>query len=264
VIDTVLPPSIASAVRFVKKLPTPFACWLALSMTTIIGPSCGFARPYGPRNSAAAVPLSPARASSDLTSDKGKFRITVNGREMGKEEFEISPDGGGWVAHGTSQLQTAAGTVQVTGTLELQADGTPIRYEWSTQGTKKAGATVTFNGPVATIELRIEGSRPFTQQFTFNTPSIVVLDNNLYYQYVVLARLYDRGKGGQQTFSVLVPQALTPGSVTVESLGNQDVDGKKMEELQVKTSDIEIDLYLDGGRLMRIVAPGNNAEITRE
>jgi hypothetical protein len=264
VIHTVLPPPIAFAVTFMKKVWTHFACWAALLMMTIIGPSCSFAWPYGPKNSAAAVPSSPARASSGLTSDKGKFRITVNGQEMGKEEFEISPGGGGWVAHGTSQLRTATGTMQVTGTLELQADGTPIRYEWSTQGSKKAGATVTFNGPVATIELRIEGSRPFTQQFTFNTPSIVVLDNNLYYQYAVLARLYDRSKGGQQAFSVLVPQALTPGSVTVESLGNQDVDGKKMEELQVKTSDIEIDLYLDGGRLMRIVAPGNNAEITRE
>jgi hypothetical protein len=207
---------------------------------------------------------SPARSSPGFVSEKGKFRIMVNGQQMGKEEFEISPGGGGWMAHGTSQLQTATGTMQVTGTLEFHADGTPVRYEWSTQGTKKAGATIAFNGPVATIELHVEGARPFTQQFTFNTPLIVVLDNNLYYQYAVLARLYDRGKGGQQTFSVLVPQALTPGSVTVDSLGNQDVDGKKMEELQVKTSDLELDLYLDGDRLMRIVAPSSNAEIIRE
>jgi len=211
-----------------------------------------------------AIAMTATSASTSFVAEKGKFRIMVNGQELGKEEFEITPTGGGWAAHGTSQLQTASGAMEITGTLQLQADGTPVRYEWSTQGAKKAGASVAFSGPVATIELHIEGSRPFTQQFTFNTPLIVVLDNNLYYQYAVLAHLYDRAKGGEQTFSVLVPQALTPGSVTVNSLGEQDVNGKKMEELQVKTSDLEVDLYLDGDRLMRIVAPSSNAEIIRE
>ena len=56
---------------------------------------------------------------------------------------------------------------------------------------------------------------------------------------------------------------MTPGSVTVESLGQKDVSGKKLEELQVKTEDLELDLYLDGQRLVRIVAPSANAEIVR-
>jgi len=112
--------------------------------------------------------------------------------------------------------------------------------------------------------LRLEGRRPFTQQFTFQSPQIAVLDNNLYYQYAVLARLYDRDKRGAQTFSVLVPQELTPGTLTIESLGEQNVSGnKKMEELVVKTEDLEVDLFLDGGKLMRIVAPSTNAEIDR-
>ena len=72
----------------------------------------------------------------------------------------------------------------VSGTLQLHADGTPVNYEWSTQGAKKASATIGFNGPTATIELRLEGRRPFTQRsrlsrrrsscsttiFTINTP----------------------------------------------------------------------------------------------
>jgi uncharacterized protein YaiE (UPF0345 family) len=205
-----------------------------------------------------------ARGSSPFQSEKGKFRILVNGQEVGKEEFEIGSNGGNWFARGTSDVQTPEGMTHVTGTLELHADGTPVRYEWSTQSAKKAGATVTFNGPVATIELHSEGARPFTQQFTFATPQIAVLDNNLYYQYAILARLYDKSKKGQQSFAVLVPQELTPGSVTVESVGNQDVDGKKLDELQVKSEDLEVDLYLDGDRLVRIVSPSVNAEIIRE
>jgi hypothetical protein len=206
-----------------------------------------------------------SKSLSIFTPDKGNFKILVNGQQMGKEEFEISPNGGDWVARGTSEIQSADGVTHVSGTLQLHADGTPVSYEWSTQGAKKASSTIGFNGPVATIELRMEGRRPFTQQFTFNSPQIAVLDNNLYYQYAVLAHLYDRDKKGVQSFSVLVPQELTPGSLTVESLGEQDSGGgKKLEELVVKTEDLEVDLFLDGGRLVRIVAPSTNAEIVRQ
>jgi hypothetical protein len=42
------------------------------------------------------------------------------------------------------------------------------------------------------------------------------------------------------------------------------VNGKQMDELQVKTEDIELDLYVDNGRLIRIVSPSSNAQIVRE
>ena len=140
-----------------------------------------------------------------------------------------------------------------------------MSYEWSTQGPKKASPRSLSADRRRRSNCASKGARPFTQQFTFNSPQIAVLDNNLYYQYAVLARLYDRDKKGVQTFSVLVPQELTPGSVTVESLGEQNSDsGKKLEELVVKTEDLEVDLFLDGERLMRIVAPSTNAEIVRQ
>jgi uncharacterized protein YaiE (UPF0345 family) len=205
-----------------------------------------------------------SNTSSGFTPDKGSFKILVNGQQTGKEQFDIGPNGTDWIAHGASQITTPTGVTRVTGTLKFRADGTPVRYEWSTQGEKKAAATITFSGPVASIELRLENARPFTQQLTFSSPQIVILDNNLYYQYAVLAHVYDWEKKGPQTFSVLVPQELTPGTITVESLGSQDVDGKKLEELSVKTEDLEVDVYLDGPRVVRIVAPSSNAEIVRE
>jgi hypothetical protein len=47
-------------------------------------------------------------------------------------------------------------------------------------------------------------------------------------------------------------------------MGKQDSGGKQLEELRVRTEDNEIDLFLDGQRLMRLVAPSANAEIIRE
>lgn len=204
------------------------------------------------------------KPDSGLAPDRGKLRILVNGAQAGEEEFSISEEAAGWVAHGSSELQTQQGAVHVTGTLSLHADGTPARYEWSTQGPKKASSTVEFNGASATAELHLEGMRPYTQQFTFNSPHIVVLDNNLYHQYGVLAHLYDWSKKGSQTFSVLVPQEMTPGSITVDSVGKQDFNGKNCEELVVKTEDLELDVYVDGPHLIGIVVPASGAQIVRE
>jgi hypothetical protein len=204
-------------------------------------------------------------AASAFSNDKGRFKVIVNGQQVGKEEFEIGSSGGNWVAHGVAQVQSQQGEAKITGTLNLKADGSPIRYEWSTQGAaKKASATIDFSGAAATVELRLDGARPYTQTFTFNSPRVVVLDNNLYHQYAILARLYDWSQKGPQTFSVLVPQELAPGDVTVEALGKQNVGGANLEELRVKSEDLELHLFLDGQKLMRITAPSSNAEIVRE
>jgi len=209
-------------------------------------------------------PWAPDKKSAGIAADKGKFKILVNGQPAGKKEFEINSSGGNWLAHGNSEIQTPQGATKITGSLTTRADGTPEHYDWSTQGAKKASAAIAFNADVATAELHMDGARPYTQQFTFNSPNVVILDDNMYHQYQILANLYDMDKKGAQTFAVLVPQELTPGNVTVEWLGKQDVDNKKMEAMRVRTDDNEIDLYLDGSKLMRLVAPAANAEVIRD
>jgi hypothetical protein len=234
-----------------------------LMRATVLGISIAVA--FGALTSfGSAAPGGVARVGSGLVPDKGHFRIMANGKEAGQEDFEISAAGGNWIVQGKSTIQTAKGPTHINGALELAGNGNPVRYEWSTDGDKKASATITFNGPSASIALNLANTQPYTQQLTFGSEPVAILDNNLYDQYAVLAGIYDWSKKGAQTFSVLVPQELTPGSVTVESLGKQDLDGKQMEELSVKTSDLEISLFLDKGHLMRIVAPQSDVEIVRD
>jgi hypothetical protein len=226
--------------------------------------AAGFAALLVDTSSRSFAAAAPSPAGALLVADKGDFQILVNGQKMGKEQFEIGPRGTDWVARGNSELETPDGTTHVSGTLELRADGIPTHYEWSTEGKKKASATIDFTNLSANIQLHLEGAKSYAQTLTFSTAPIVVLDNNLYHQYAILARLYDLEKKGPQTFSVLVPQELVPGTITVESLGKQEVDGKKLEELTAKTEDLEVHLYLDNGRLVRIAAPSNNVEIIRQ
>lgn len=202
---------------------------------------------------------------SALAADKGKFRIRVNGQEVGTEEFDIGESASGWAARGATEIHApGAPSSRVTAKLNLQPDATPLRYEWSIEGAKKASSTIEFQAGKAIVELRLEGARPYTQSFSFPSARIAVLDNNLHHQYEILARLYDWEKKGAQTVSVLVPQELTPGTVTMESLGEQTDNGKKVEALRVHSEDQEINLYFDAGKLVHVVVPSSNAEIIRE
>src|SRR5438477_5735202 len=198
--------------------------------------------------------------------DKGKLTIKLDGQTVGHEDFEIAPSGGGWPAKGLAEVKPPdSGASKVSGSLTLQGNGAPISYEWSSQAEKTNGAHILFANGVASITLEMQGARPFQQDLTFNTPLIAVLDNNLYHQYAVLARIYDWSKRGVQTFPVLIPQELTPGTITVQSMGSASADGKTYEGLKVNTSDLEILLLLDGNhRLMRLEVPDAKVSVVRE
>lgn len=201
-----------------------------------------------------------------LVQDKGKFAIKLGGQTVGHEEFEIAPAEGGWLAKGSSDIKPPEGAPsKVTGSLTLLSNGSPISYEWTAQSEKNSGAHIVFANGVARITLEMQGARTFQQDLSFNSSLIAVLDNNLYYQYAVLARIYDWSKAGEQTFPVLIPQELTPGSVTVLSTGAATSDGKTYEGLKVTSSDLEILLLLDNNhRLIRLEVPAAKVSVIRE
>ena len=201
-----------------------------------------------------------------FSQDRGKLAIQLDGRTVGHEEFEIAPANGGWLARGTTDLKAPdSAATRVTGSLTLQPDGAPISYEWLSQAEKTNGAHILFANGVAKITLEMQGARPFEQDMTFGSPLIAVLDNNLYYQYAVLARIYNWSKLGAQSLPVLIPQELTPGSITVESAGSATSGGKSYDALRVSTSDLEVILYLDANhRLMRLEVPSAKVSVTRE
>ncbi len=201
-----------------------------------------------------------------FAADKGKFTIQLDGQTVGHEEFEISPASAGWAAQGATDLKAPdSPAAHVTGMLTLQADGAPISYEWTSHAEKTNGARILFANGVAKITLQMQGARPFEQDMSFGTPLIAVLDNNLYYQYGVLARVYDWSKRGAQNLPVIIPQELTPGSVTVESTGSVTAKGKSYDGLRVTTSDLEVLLFLDSNhRLIRLEVPAAKVSVARD
>jgi len=206
--------------------------------------------------------------SGVFVEEHGTFQITLDGQPAGTEEFEIRPGAGEWTARGSAEVPGENGaTSKVTGKLELAPDGAPLRYDWTASSPRKAAATIVFEGTKAKMELRMDGATgPYTQEFNFPAPPVVILDNNMYHQYAILAHIYDWEHKEPKTYAVLIPQDLTPGSITVEYAGPQAVNGQKLEMLRVKSADLEVELYCDGAerKLMRLEVPAAKVVIVRQ
>ena len=190
----------------------------------------------------------------------------LDGHAVGNEEFEISRSGETWTARGSTTAHVPGGAdIKAAGQLKLSADGAPIRYDWSAEAQKKATGAVDFVDGTAKCAANLGTTSPLMKDFKFESPRIAVLDNNLYHQYAVLAQVYDWKSGGKQTFPVVIPQDLTPGSISVESLGPQQIENAKYDELRVSSTDLEILLYVDAKyHLMRLEVPASKVVIERE
>lgn len=208
-----------------------------------------------------------ATSAAVFVDEKGRFKVMADGQLVATEEFQISGNGGEWHARGNSEVPASAAgsTSKVSGKLDLTGDGRPVRYEWSASAPKKASAVIEFSGGTAKMELRMDNAAPFNQDFTFDSARVVILDNNLYHHYAILARLYDWKAKGPQSFTVFIPQDTTPGIVLVEYGGAKVVEGVQLEMLRVRSADNEIELYCDSSaKLLRISVPSSKVEIIRE
>lgn len=251
--------------KFAITIPRQSLAWLVV-LTLAAGMAEIAAAPDPRVPSQKAKSASSSATAAVFTPDKGKFRILLDGQAIGSEEFEISPSGDTWTARGSTTAHAPGGTdIKATGQLKLSADGSPMRYVWSAEARKKATGIVEFDNGTAKCSANLGGASPMMKDFKFATPRIAVLDNNLYHQYAVLAQIYDWNAGGKQTFPVVIPQDLTPGSISVESIGPQQVENTTYEAMRVNSTDLEILLYLDANHhLMRLEVPSSKVIIQRE
>jgi hypothetical protein len=200
-----------------------------------------------------------------LVSDKGAFRILLDGAEVGTEQFETAPSDKVWIVRSETVVRVPGEReTRSSGELRISADGTLLGYKWTAQAEKKTSGSVEFSQGTAKTSIDVGAKEPYLQDFVFPSPRVAVLDNNLYSQYALLALLYNWNVKGQQIFPVLIPQDMTPGSVSVESLGAKTIEAAPFEALRVNTADAEITIYFDARRrLMRLEVPAANVAIVR-
>lgn len=215
---------------------------------------------------ASALAAQSPSAGPKIAADHGQFRILLQGHVVGTEDFTISRQGKGWSDRSEIRLHLPGRRNETdTANLTLAANGSPIQYQWRGQSTRARSIEVEFHNDSAEMTLRQPASAPAMEAYSFPAGHVVLLDNNVYSQYAILAQLYDWKQGGPQKFSVLIPQDQAPGTITVQSSGKRRIHGERLDLLVVKSPDLEVDLYVNAThRLMLVRAPGSGAEVIRE
>ena len=233
-----------------------FAFWLWAGLTA----------PAQNKKSGSAAPLLYSGNES------GTFRIYFSGTEIGQEKFQITESGGSVKASAETRLTIEREKEKVSfllrPLLEFNRFFEPVSYEIGQEsGPNKTKARVTFKGAMSDAVYE-SGNERDARQIDLRK-DVLVLDDNVFHQYIILAKRYDFAKGGVQEFSAFVPQQFIAGGVSISDKGMETVpvlnQNLKLQHLLVDTGELQISLWLDDRHnLRKLAVPKSGVEVVRE
>jgi len=213
-----------------------------------------------------------ARAAPANPSDYGAFEISVAGKEIGVERFQILPSGNKIVAKAEIEFhtQTAGKTLALHSFPQLILDSQlrPLSYAWVQKGDQNSELRIDFTTAPVKAHYHTVNDKDDHREFLLSK-DVVVLDDNVLSQYEILVDRYDKTSRGPQIFRAFIPQEALPGQVSVVETGNEQVKiGGESESLRhlVVTADLaHIDLWADQqGRLWRVSVPAMQFNAIRQ
>ena len=204
--------------------------------------------------------------------ESGTFRIYFGGAEIGQEKFQITESGSSVKASAETRLTIEREKEKVSflirPVLEFSRFFEPVSYEIGQEsGPNKTKARITFKG--AKSDAIYESGKETDARQIDLQKDVLVLDDNVFHQYIILARRYDFAKGGVQEFSAFVPQQFIAGGVSISDKGMEAVQvlnqNLKLQHLLVDTGELQISLWLDDRHSLRKLAvPKSGVEVVRE
>lgn len=203
--------------------------------------------------------------------DHGVFVLSLAGRKIGKEKFDIQASQNKIEAHAEIELQVFEGGKNVSfrtfPKLILNTQLQPLAYTWKQEGPQASQLEVDFRPPLAISRYRTVSGQDDRRDFAL-PKDVVVLDDNVIHHYQLVVRRYRMTPGGRQTFKAFIPQEALPGFLTVEETGAEPVEiqGRSVaaHHLVVSTDLAQIDLWVDDQQhLQRVLMRANQFEAVR-
>ena len=230
-----------------------------------------FAVGTGPRAWGQA-PVSPGSAPASSLNDQGVFQLFLAGRRIGSEKFEIQSTKDQTSAKAETEFQIEKGQklvlIKTSSSLVLNAQLVPLTYNWSMKSPQASSLEADFRSKPAKLRYRTVTGEVDERDFSL-LPDIVLLDNNVFHHFELLAERYRLTPGGKQVFRAFVPQDALPGELSVEGKGKKTVkirgQSEELQHLVVTTELAQIDLWLDDQRhLQRVLIGAAQLEAVRE
>jgi hypothetical protein len=235
----------------------------------IVLPSWLLTMPCDAQSKIQSVPMSTPPLPGN---EQGLFKILFGGEVIGQERYQIVRDGDSFKASGETHLTVDRGSEKVTFSirplLQFSKAFEPLVYQiLQESGGNKMKARVNFK-PGMSQAIYETGKEADTREIELRK-DVLILDDNVFHHYVILARRFDYSKGGTQQFSAFVPQQFMAGGITVEDEGFEQVSlGDKKVSLQhllVDTGDLQVSLWInERHELQKISVPKSNVDVIRE
>jgi hypothetical protein len=204
--------------------------------------------------------------------DQGRFKILFNGEQIGEEKFQILSEGTNFKAlaetHLTVEREKDKATFIIKAVLQFRKTFEPISYQVIQEsGTNRMRAQVNFK-PGRSEALYETAQQKDPREIELR-PDVLVLDDNVFHHYILLAKRYDFTKGGVQEFSAFIPQQFLAGSISIADKGVEKVafGGKtlSLQHLFVDSGELQFSLWLnEGHELLKISVPKSNVDVERE
>jgi hypothetical protein len=166
--------------------------------------------------------FAPALAAQAAVLDEGTFRITIDGRTAGTEEFTIRQTGAGGAveiaATGTVQLNLATGSLELAPRLRasgLRSD--PVAYEVTVGGDSPRRIVGSIGG--GRFSARIVSPAGEQLREYVASSGAVVLDDGVAHHYYFLARRVRNGRA-----PIIIPRENRQVMATVTDHGEEPVN----------------------------------------
>jgi len=196
-------------------------------------------------------PAAPSPAAN--LDDRGTFVISLEGRPIGTERFTIRSSADKIEAEAEIQLRTGQGgksvAVKCHPELVLDPQLEPLTYIVNQKGTQEFHLEVDFRVSPAASRLRLAGHTQDDERDFALSKDVVILDDNVIHHYQLLVSRFTLKPEKKQTFNAYIPQEALPGVVTLEEVGNEEVElnGRKvpLDHLLFSAELARIDLWVD-------------------
>jgi hypothetical protein len=217
------------------------------------------------------APSGQAASPADVK-DRGVFVLTMAGKQIGTETFEIRSKAGNVEAEAQIELRLEQEGKKVefktSATLLLTPELQPLSYEWTQKGTQSSHLQIDLRASPAAARYRTVTGEEDVREFSFQR-GIIILDNNVIHHYQLAVHRFRIAGGGKQTFPAFIPQEALPGSLNLEDVGpeTETVAGREqmLQHLVMTTDNARIELWVDSrDRLQKISIPAAELEVTRK
>ena len=171
--------------------------------------------------SIALLALAGAAPLAAQTVDQGQFRVTVDGREVGTEDFTITQSGSGAVAvtmaSGRVDLRLPEGSLQLSPRLRAQGVGSdPVQYQVDVSGDAPQRVVGTIGGGRVSAKIVTAAGEQLREYVA--SAGAVVLDEGVAHHYYFLATRTHAGR-----VPVIVPRENRQVMAIVTSRGEEAV-----------------------------------------